>query len=208
MNFRKEQSQLRRWYKEINWGVHRKLAQEFFQKVIIQAEQAGFFERLFVSVNDHGRQIQLAAGSHPAGPLEQTYDSIGNRTGQRFPTEGGAALVISQGADGSVGIFLYPFKSEKMARKIPHITWAFFTDPKKITERVLQNVIRDYFTYMHVTSVHFSESFLERLRIGYLELRGLKYSKGGGLMPFIVRHWLKEFIVLCGAVAGVIALFK
>lgn len=77
MNFSKEQSQLRRWYKEINWGVHRKLAEEFFQKVIIQAEQAGFFERLFVSVNDHGRQIQLAAGSHPAGLLEQAYDSFG-----------------------------------------------------------------------------------------------------------------------------------
>lgn len=207
MSLRKDQSQLRRRFKEINWGVHRRLAEEYFQKVVLQAKQDGFFENLYISVNDHKRQIQLSAGNHPAGPLEPTFDQIGNRTGQRFPSEGGASLVISQGADGCVCITLYPFCSEKMNMKTSHITWAVFSDPTKLTPYVLHDVTRDFFIYMNVSSVHFSESRYERLRIKYLELKGLKYTSGDGLMPFVVRH-LKEVIILSGAIAGVVALFK
>lgn len=206
MNLRKEQSQLRRWYKELNWGVHRKLAEEFFQIVIIQAEQEGFFEKLYFSVNDQERQIQLAAGNHPAGRAEPAFDQNGNRAGQRIPTEGGAALVISQGGDGSVCIFLYPFRSEKMNMKTSHITWAVFSDPTKLTQYVLHDVTRDFFIYMKVSSVHFSESFSDKFRIKYLELKGLKYAGGDGLLPFVVRH-LKEVVLLAGAVGGAVGGF-
>ena len=91
--------------------------------------------------------------------------------------------------------------------KTSHITWAVFSDPTKLTPYVLHDVTRDFFIYMNVSSVHFSESRYERLRIKYLELKGLKYTSGDGLMPFVVRH-LKEVIILSGAIAGVVALFK
>lgn len=208
MNIRKDQSQLRRRYKEINWGVHRRLAEEFFQRVALQAKKDGFFENLYVSVNAEERQIQLAAGSHPAGHLEPTFDQHGNRTGQRFPTEGGATLVISQGGDGSVSIFLFPFSSERMNMKIPCITWAIFSDPTKITKYILERVVRDFFIYMNVSSVKLSETLPERIRIKFLELRGLKYSEGGGFLPFVFRHWFKELIILVAAIATIAGLFK
>ncbi|EIV2915505.1 TPA: hypothetical protein ACKPZM_004655 [Serratia marcescens] len=203
-----EQSQLKRWYKEINWGVHRRLVEDIFHKEALRAEQDGFFEKLYVSVNYNNRQIQLAAGTHPAGPLEQVFDQKGNRTGQFFPTESGASLVISQGGDGSVSIFLYPFASERMRMKVPYIIWAVFSDPTKLTSYVLHDVTRDFFIYMNVSSVHLSETFYERFRIKLLELKGLRYSDNGGILPFIVRNWVKETIILAGATAGVLALFK
>lgn len=207
MSLRRVQSELRRSFKEINWGVHRRLAEEVFEKKALQAKQEGFFEELYVSVNDEGRQIQLAAGNHPAGRAEPAYDQNGNRTGERIPTEGGAALVISQGADGSVSIFLYPFSSERMKMRISHITWAVFSDPTKLTESRLHDVIHDFFIYMRVSSVHSFESFYESFRIKYLELRGLKYSDGGGLLSFAVRHF-KEVIFIAGAIGSFYGVFK
>lgn len=208
MSLISDQSRLKRWYKKINWDVHRRLAEEIFHEEILRAEQYGFFEQLYVSVNDNDRQIQLAAGNHPAGPLQQKFDLNGNKTGQYFPTEGGAALVISQGADGSVSIFLHPFGSERMQMKVSHITWAVFSDPTKLTSYVIHDVIRDFYIYMNVSSVHFSESLYKRCRIKYLEIKGLKYSDNGGLLPFIVRHWIKEAMVIVGVLAAVFALFK
>lgn len=206
-NLRKDQSQLKRRFKKINWGVHRRLAEEYFQKVVLQAKEDGFFENLYISVNDNKRQIQLSAGNHPAGPLEPTFDQLDNRTGQRFPIEGGASLVISQGANGFVCIILYPFRSERMNMKTSYITWAVFSDPTKLTEYVLLDVIRDFFIYMNVSSVHFSESRYERLRIKYLELKGQKYSDSGGLLPFVVRHF-KEMIFIAGAIGSAYGVFK
>ncbi len=77
MSLISDQSRLKRWYKEINWGVHRRLAEDIFHEEILRAEQNGFFEQLYVSVNDNDRQIQLAAGNHPAGPLPQKFDLNG-----------------------------------------------------------------------------------------------------------------------------------
>lgn len=208
MSLRRNQSQLKRWYKEINWGVHRRLAEEIFHQEILRAKQDGFFEKLYVSVNDNNRQIQLTAGAHPAGPLEQRFDVNGNKTATFFPTEKGAALVISQGGDGSVSIFLYPFGSERMHMKVPYITWAVFSDPTKLTSYLLHDVIRDFFIYMNVSSVHFSETFYERCRIKYLEIKGHRYSDNGGVLPFIVRHWIKETMVIVGVVVAIITLFK
>ncbi len=208
MSLRRNQSQLERWYKEINWGVHRRLAEEIFNQEILRAEQDGFFEKLYVSVNDNNRQIQLASGTHPAGPREQRFDLNGNKTTTITPREKGAALVISQGGDGSVCIFLYPFGSERMHMKVPHITWAAFSDPTKLTSYVLRDVIRDFFIYMKVSSVHFSETTYERRRIKYLEIKGLRYSDNGGYLPFIVRHWLMQSMIIIGVLASVIALFK
>lgn len=208
MSLKSDQSRLKRWYKEINWGVHRRLAEEIFHQEVRRADQNGFFEQLYVSVNDNDRQIQLAAGNHPAGPVQQKFDLNGNKTGQFFSTEGGAALVISLGADGSVNILLYPFSSKRMQMKVSHITWAVFSDPTKLTSYVIHDVIRDFYIYMNVSSVHFSESLYERLRIKYLEIKGLRYSENGGIFPFIVRHWVKEALVIVGVLAAVIALFK
>ena len=44
MSLISDQSRLKRWYKEINWGVHRRLAEEIFHEEILRAEQNGFFE--------------------------------------------------------------------------------------------------------------------------------------------------------------------
>ncbi|MBN3263031.1 hypothetical protein [Pectobacterium brasiliense] len=208
MDIRKNRSQLRRWYKELNWSIHRALAKEFFDKVALQARQDDFLDYLYVSINANNSQIQIASGSHPAGPQEVIFDQNGKQISKRIPTEQGATLVISQGGDGSVTVSLYPFHSEKMERKVPHIIWAVFADPAELTESVLQDVTRDFFTYMKVSSVHFTESRCERLRIQFLELKGLRYAEGGGILPFVVKNWAKEVIVIAGAVAGVLALLK
>lgn len=178
-----------RWYKMLNWKVHVEKIERHFGTVCEQAKNAGFFENLYVSRNDEHRQIQLFAGKHPIGISEVTRDALGREISQKFHTEHGAALVLSQSALGDVAVILYPYTSEKLARIQPHIIWAIFSDPTQITSAVLRSATRDFFRYIRVSSALFSESALDRLRIQYLEFRSKKYTGGGGIAKLVFSHW-------------------
>lgn len=201
-------SQLRHWYSMLNWRIHANLAEEYFETVIRQAEESHYPEKLYVQRNDSHRQIQLSAGSHPIGELEEVYDASGARISRRFPTEKGAALVISQHANGSVAIFMYPYASDKMKMKMPLITWAIYSEPTKLTETVLRSATRDFFIYMRVSSAIARESFTDRLRIQFLEIKARKYDGKGSMVKIIFSHWSLLALGAAGSIASLWSVYK
>lgn len=192
-----------RWYKMLNWKVHVEKIEKHFGAVCEQAKKANFFENLYVSRNDEHRQIQLFAGQHPIGSSEVTRDALGREIGFRLHNEHGAALVLSQSTLGDVAVILYPYSSEKMSRIQPHIIWAVFSDPTKITDSVLNSATRDFFRYLRVSSALFSESLADRLHIQYLELRSKRYTGGGGITKLVFSHWAWVFLGAIGSVASI-----
>ena len=197
-----------RWYKMLNWKVHVEKIERHFGAVCEQAKKQAFFENLYVSRNDEHRQIQLFAGQHPIGSSEVTRDAFGREISHKLHTEHGAALVLSQSTLGDVAVILYPYKSEKLSRIQPHIIWAIFSDPTKITDAVLKSATQDFFRYMRVSSALLSESLLDRLRIQYLEFRSKKYTGGGGIAKLVFSHWSWVFLGAVGSVASIYSLWK
>jgi len=197
-----------RWYKMLNWNVHVEKVGQHFGAICEHAKKQAFFEFLYVSRDNEHRQIQLFAGKHPIGSSEVTRDAFGREISCRLHTEHGAALVLSQSTLGEITVILYPFKSEKLSRIQPHIIWAIFSDPTKITDAVLKSATQDFFRYMRVSSALFSESSLDRLRIQYLEFRGKKYTGGDGIAKLVLSHWLWAFLGAVGAVASIYSLWK
>jgi len=197
-----------RWYKMLNWKVQVEDIEKFFRAVCEEAKKSGFFANLYVSRSDEHRQVQLSSGKHPIGIPGVTRDDLGRVISQKLHTEHGAALVLSQSALGDVTVILYPYQSEKLARIQPHIIWAIFPDPTKITSAVLRSATRDFFRYMRVSSALFSESTLDRLRIQYLEFRSRKYTGGDGIAKLVFSHWSWAFLGAVGSVASVYSLWK
>ena len=142
--FPQRTADLRR-YKFINWQtVVVESVERQFKAVVAQAEIARHTEKLYVSQDRPSRQIQLFFGQHPAGTVPG---------GTGLAVEGGATLVLSQGATGAVAVFLYPYESELSRRREKLIVWGVFDDPLEITKRVLSRAIADFTCYARVSSV-------------------------------------------------------
>lgn len=197
-----------RSFKMINWRVKVEKIEKKFATVCTQAKEQGFFENLYVSRNDEHRQIQLFAGKHPVGTSEPTYDRNGEKSGFKFHAEGGAALVVSQASSGNVAVILYPFSSENHYRHVQNIVWRIYSSPDQITDAVLGAAIKDFFTYMRVSSTLFSESLAARIRVHYLEFRSKKYTDGRGFIKFLLSHWLWGVLGVLGSVASIYSIWK
>ncbi|MFJ1300666.1 hypothetical protein ACILG0_11910 [Pseudomonadota bacterium AL_CKDN230030165-1A_HGKHYDSX7] len=157
--FPQRTADLRR-YKFINWQVVVvERVERLFRTVATQAETAFHHERLYVSQDRSNRQIQISFGQHPVGTVPG---------GSALATEGGAALVISQGATGAVAVFMYPYESELSHRKEKLIVWNVFDDPLDITDRVLKRAIVDFTCYARVSSVLDGGTPADRRRVNRL----------------------------------------
>lgn len=201
-------AQLKRWYKLLNWTVHVEKIEKHFGVVCESAKNANFFEKLYVSRDDENRQIQLFSGKHPIGSSGVTRDAFGREIGRKLHTEHGAALVLSQSILGDVAVILYPYSSEKLTQVQPYIIWAMFSDPTKITDAVLKSATRDFFIYMRVTSVLFSESLSDRLLIQYLEFKSKKYTESCNLPKLVFSHWSWVLLGAIGSIASIYSILK
>lgn len=197
-----------RWYKFLNWNVHCEMVERQFRQAVASAKATGFFEDLYVSQEEHDRQIQLYAGAHPIGSEEVTRNSLVQITKRRLHVERGAALVFSQSSLGSVAAILYPYQSEKLSQNSEYIVWKIFDDPRDITNKEIQKAILAFFRYIRVSSTLFNESWFDRAYIRYIEFRGSKYTNNGGIAKIVFSRWLLPSLSVAGSVASIYAIFR
>jgi hypothetical protein len=197
-----------RSFKMINWHVQVDKIEKKFATICAQAKEQGFFENLYVSRDDKHRQIQLFAGKHPVGTSEPTYDRYGKKAGCKLHAEGGAALVVSQASSGNVAVILYPFSSENHYRHVQSIILRIYRSPDQVTDAVLDAAIKDFFTYMRVSSTLFSKGLAARIRVQYLESRSKKYTDGRGFIKCLFPHWLRVVLGVLGSVASIYSFWK
>jgi hypothetical protein len=195
-------ARLRR-YAMLNWWVHVEKAERYFNELALEGKTTKFFEALYVSRNDSDRQIQLFSGQHPISDLLVKKDSHGREIGREFTFEHGAALVLSQAINGTVAIILYPYESEAASRTSKYIIWKILDNPTEITDSLLRKGTNDFLCYMRVSSVLFTESVSDRLRIAYLEWRGRRYIGSGGLVKLLFSNWFLPALGAVGSVASI-----
>ncbi|HWB45880.1 MAG TPA: hypothetical protein VG900_10605 [Hyphomicrobiaceae bacterium] len=197
-----EQTQRETWYRLLNWTMYVELAKAHFQDVVRQRQKEGYFESLYVSHDENERQIQLFAGAHPVGRPQTVWDSRGRIKSQRLYVEKGAALVMSQSIRGDVAVVLYPYQSEKHRRREEFIVWGVFDNPAHITIARLHRMTRDFFIYIRCSSLYFTPSFLDNLRINWLLLRSRRYDEQG-VWRFILSHPALVAVGLLGSIASI-----
>ncbi|HYD58482.1 MAG TPA: hypothetical protein VEB41_16370 [Burkholderiales bacterium] len=197
-----EQTQLHTWYRLLNWTVHAELAKAHFQDVVHEKAAENYFEALYVSHDENERQIQLFAGAHPVGRPETVWDASGRIKSQRLYVEKGAALVLSQSIRGEVAVILYPYQSEKHRRREEYLVWSVFQDPAEITAARLQKMTRDFFTYIRCSSLRFTPSFSDNLRINCLLLRSRRYDDQG-VWRFVLSQPLLLTLGILGSLASI-----
>ncbi|MBE8232374.1 MAG: hypothetical protein HAW67_01470 [Endozoicomonadaceae bacterium] len=156
------------WYKTINWKVHLKQNKALLDAVVEIAKKNEYFECLYVSINDDGKQFQIHAGRHPIPSAS---------TKQRIESEYGATMGIALLPMGDVAVTLYPFESKSAARVKKCIIWHVYKDVTQLTQSELKRAVNDFFVYMTVSSVILQESRCERLRVQYLEQKSRWYEK-------------------------------
>lgn len=202
-----KKAMLARQEKHKQWPTLAAKAEENFNVVANKAKSEGYPENLYVHRDDSERIVQLFSGIHPVD-VTHKRDQYGQKSGLEVHTEEGAALVVSQSTIGLPAIILYPYKSKKLKRNRSHIIWKVFDSPNRITPKVLTAAVKDFFTYMRVSSAVLSESRLDRLRISYLEFRGKKYTGEGGITKFLFSHWFWVALGAVGSIASIYSLWK
>lgn len=174
-----------------------------FQAAARTAQQDGHFEQLYTRRDDEKRSVSLCFGSHPVGASLQ---------GNGLAVEGGAALVFLQGVDGSVGVILYPYKSELMRRTETHIIWNVFDGPEDVMGRVIDAAIADFWRYSRVSSCLNGGSRSDQARIRKLVKKSRAFNlPEGGQPEATTRSWLHKALtsrpaLLIGFLSGVATL--
>lgn len=199
-----------RCYKRQNWFVAHDRAEKLFNTLIKEEGNERFFTTFF-NDNKDSRRIQLSTGQHPTGTMHKTTNKMGGITSS-LDYEKGAALVISQHELGSVFIGLYPYESPTFKVKNSPLTWGVFDDPTKVTDAILNRVLIDFFRYIRVSSVLLSESWYDRTRIRYLELRSNKYKlnnieENKSIMA-LVCFYFKEIAAVIASIIAIIGFIK
>ena len=200
------QAMMDRQKKHQDWPDFATNVAEYFSQVAQNAKEENYPENLYVYRNDSKRIIQLYSGAHPIDVIYK-YDLLGNENGLEVLVEHDAALVVSQAANGSAAIFLFPYKSSKQSQVTSHIIWKVFGGPEDIKLGALNSATKDFFAYMRVSSAVLTESLLDRLRIRYLEIRNKKYSGEGNIAKITFSHWFWTALAAIGAVASIYSLF-
>lgn len=199
-----EETRRRIRYRLLNWTVHAELAKKYFEEVARKRREDGYFEALYVTQDSNERYLQFFAGQHPVGMPQTTWDKCG-RLVRRLHVEHGAALLMSQSIRGEVAVFLFPYKSAKHGRRENFIVWQVFDDPAEITKMALRRMTRDFFTYIRVSSTHFTPSPVDRLRISWLLLLSHRYDEAG-LLRFILSGPVVLAVSLLGSLASILGL--
>lgn len=196
-------SATRRDNKRAKWWELADSIERLFREFCDKASSDGYLDALYVSRNDEDRQIQLFAGQHPIGSSESKLDPVTMRKTYKIHSEHGAALVVSQAVTGDVGIFLYPYSSEKLNRQEENIIWGYYCNPDRLTNSVMKKAMRDFMVYIRVSSACFNETATDRFRIHYLIFKGRKYKDGANIPKIIFSHWIWICLGVIGSIASI-----
>lgn len=150
-------NQKQRWYRRINWGVHKQQYRRILDQIVADKAAAQYWDRLYVDVDTAAddRWIMMHLGNHPV-------DIRGNK----FTIEVGGSLSVTQQLDGRVVLALLPCHLEGEAAE--PIVLGVYDDPSQVTEAVLRQAIDDFFRVVRVTSAMLSSSRSDRVRDGLL----------------------------------------
>jgi len=179
-------NQQQRWYRRINWGVHKQQYRRVLDQVVADKAAAQYWDLLYVDVDKvDDKWIMMRLGKHPV-------DMHGNK----FMIEVGGCLSLSQQIDGHVVLALLPCHLEGEAAE--PIVLGDYDDPSQITEAVLQRAVDDFFRVVRVTSVMLSSGRWDRLRVGLLRFHS-KYP-GREKARWVATNW-PAFVL--GSVLGI-----
>lgn len=89
---------------------------------------------------------------------------------QKSISEGGCALLFSQGPRGEVVAFVFPFTSETHAAADKHLIIGRLSDPRQVTKRWIEARMSNLWSYAHYTSVEGTPSMRDRLRLKQMRL--------------------------------------
>ncbi|KGU49670.1 hypothetical protein NY99_22485 [Xanthomonas phaseoli pv. phaseoli] len=153
-NFQANQQQ--RWYRRINWGVHKQEYRRFLDQVVVEKAAAQYWDLLYVDVDKvDDKWIIMRLGRHPV-----------DMHGKNYTIEVGGCLSVTQQIDGSVVLALLPCHLEDEV--VEPIVLGNYDDPSDVTGAVLQRAIDDFFRVVRVTSVMLASSRWDRIRVGLL----------------------------------------
>lgn len=156
-------------YRLVSWGIVADRVERHFSAASRSTRTSRWFEHLYVHRADDHRTVQLFFGQHPVSP----FGSI--------DIERGATLVISQNAVGGVIVLFYPFETDMIQRTKGRVIWGFLDGPEDLSEGLLLRILDEFLTYSRVSSVLFTSSYWDAVRVSWLEHRSrlIEGSSGG-----------------------------
>lgn len=146
-----------RWYRRINWGVHKQQYRRILGQVVADKAAAQYWDHLYIDVDTAAddRWIMMRLGSHPV-----------DMRGGKFTTEVGGSFSITRQLDGCVVLALLPCHLEGDAAE--PIVLSVYDDPSQVTEAVLLRAVDDFFRVVRVSSAMLSSSHWDRVHVGFL----------------------------------------
>lgn len=165
-----------RWYRRINWGIHKQQHRRILDQVVAEKSAAKYWDHLYIDVDTTAddRWIMMRLGSHPV-----------DMRGGKFTTEVGGSLSITRQLDGCVVLALLPCHLEGEAAE--PIVLGVYDDPSQVTDSVLRRAIEDFFRVVRVTSALLSSSRWDRVRVGLLRFHS-KYP-GREKARWVATNW-------------------
>jgi len=202
-NKKNSKAGLARWSKLKDWTSFSNRVERHFLYEAEKAKETGFFCSLYVSKEKEHKQVQLSTGNHPTGEKVPVQNNQGITTGKKLISENGGALVLSQSTLGDVAIILYPLHSENLSRVKDKIIWTVKASPGNISSRLLDSAVNDFLIYLRVSSSRLNESWMDRVKISYLEFRSSKYEGKGNIAKIIFSKWLIPAIIVFAAIVTI-----
>lgn len=148
------------------WGAFEQHARTRFERAVRQGKLYGFPDALYISSS---RECP-GATSQPWIRLFFGRRAVGSRDGHHLISEGGCALLFSQGPRGEVVAFAFPFKSETHTVTDEHLAIGHILGPQCGTRGWIDARIADLWSYAQVTSVEGHPSVRDSLRVRRMRL--------------------------------------
>ncbi|GEM_PF-2204688 len=144
-----------------------------FKEAAENARKAKYPFNLFCQIHDetvNEATVQLSSGANKTGVIEKVNTPTSNRV--TCEGEKGSALVASFGSTGSVGFFIYPYKSERYARKEENIILHIALSPDDVTDKVIDKCISKYLLYTRNSSIYgaYSTTLIDNIKINWMTL--------------------------------------
>lgn len=150
-------NQTQRWYRTINWGVHKQQYRRILDEVVAAKAAVQYWDRLYVDVDTPADDLWIM--------MRLVDRPVGTR-GNKFTAEVGGSLSVTRQLDGRVALALLPCHLEGEAAE--PIVLGVYDDPSQVTEAVLRRAIDDFFRVVRVTSAMLSSSRWDRVRVDLL----------------------------------------
>ncbi|MDH5902260.1 hypothetical protein L8R84_22440 [Vibrio splendidus] len=192
--------------RRLNWRlVTQQKIEEKFKEIAENARSVKYPFNLFCQVHDETTNettVQLSSGANKTGVVEKI--DTPEKKGVSCEGEKGSALVASFSSSGSVAFIIYPYKSDRYARKEENIILYIGLSPDDVSHKIIEKCISKYLFYNRNSSIYgvYSNSLMDTLKINwmtFIDVRNRKKLYRGFWRLFI--EWSK---IVGAGIAGYI----